>query len=333
MKTLFKTNLLLIAVMAFVVSLASCQDSKWNTNIDSTYKKALKSKKDVILLFTADWTDENSNVLEEIFCKKEFTKKYSKKYLFANVTLLQQDFITMELGENATQEQIDAAQKLQAEYEKKNEMVQNYSVKNFPDLFIVSGEGYVLSHVEFDQEKWTEELVDEKISQAEKESEELKNLLLEIRSTKGVEKAKAIDKFVNTSPKQYNTCLKDLILEYSSLDPENQTGLLGSYELGAAYYISFGAITAGEDPSVAFIDAINANHMTKLQQQEAYYMASYSLANSQIPDYERIYEYLQKAYDIDPQSEYAPEISTALESIKKYNEAVENVTKEAETEQ
>lgn len=73
--------------------------------------------------------------------------------------------------------------------------------------------------------------------------------------------------------------------------------------------------------------------MTKLQQQEAYYMASYSLANSQIPDYERIYEYLQKAYDIDPQSEYAPEISTALESIKKYNEAVENVTKEAEIEQ
>ena len=150
----------------------------------------MKSKKDVILLFTADWTDENSNVLEEIFCKKEFTKKYSKKYLFANVTLLQQDFITMELGENATQEQIDAAQKLQAEYEKKNEMVQNYSVKNFPDLFIVSGEGYVLSHVEFDQEKWTEELVDEKISQAVKESEELKNLLLDVRSTKGVEKAK-----------------------------------------------------------------------------------------------------------------------------------------------
>lgn len=322
-------------ITAIISALFVSCGTKWNTDYDDALKSAQKKNKDVFLVFTGDdWTDNSVPFKENILNKKEFLSRYSKDYVFLNIDFSQGEFAKTKVAEDASDADKKLAEKIAAEYKKKEVLGRNYSVKVWPAVYLCSAEGYVLEHVIFDADKdttCTVEEYSEKVEVQRKKAAEIKVLVEAVRSAKGVEKAKAIDELVKGSNPRFSDLYKDLIYEFPALDTENETGRLGFYELAAAYYVSYEATTKNEDPAKPFLDVIEKGHLVPDQVQEAYYMAAYSLINGEKFDSALVTEYLEKAYTVNPAGPNAMKILQNLQQMKRFSE-LEKVQAESDGE-
>ena len=315
------SRFLLTAVISTLF--VSC-GAKWTTDYDAAVKAAQKKNRDIFLVFTGDdWTDNSIPFKENILNKKEFLSRYSKDYVFLNIDFSQDEFAKTKVADDASDAEKKAAEKIAAEYRRKEVLGRNYSVKVWPAVYLCSAEGYVLEQVIFDADKDTACTVEEyceKVEAQRSKSAELKVLVEAVRSAKGVEKAKAIDELVKASNPRFSDLYRDLIFEFPVLDAENETGRLGFYELAGAYYISYDATTKNEDPAKPFLDVIETGHLVPDQVQEAYYMAAYSLINGEKFDSAKVTEYLEKAYTTNPAGPNAMKILQNLQQMKRFAE-------------
>ncbi|MCQ2241714.1 thioredoxin family protein [Treponema sp.] len=322
-------------ITAIISALFVSCGTKWNTDYDDALKSAQKKNKDVFLVFTGDdWTDNSVPFKENILNKKEFLSRYSKDYVFLNIDFSQGEFAKTKVAEDASDADKKLAEKIAAEYKRKEVLGRNYSVKVWPAVYLCSAEGYVLEQVIFDADKdttCTVEEYSEKVEVQRKKAAEIKVLVEAVRSAKGVEKAKAIDELVKGSNPRFSDLYKDLIYEFPALDTENETGRLGFYELAAAYYVSYEATTKNEDPAKPFLDVIEKGHLALDQVQEAYYMAAYSLINGEKFDSALVTEYLEKAYTVNPAGPNAMKILQNLQQMKRFSE-LEKVQAESDGE-
>lgn len=323
--------LLTAAISALFVSCGA----KWTTDYDVALKTAQKKNRDIFLVFTGDdWTDHSVPFKENILNKKEFLSKYSKDYVFLNVDFSQGEFAKTKVAENASDADKKLAEKISAEYKRKEVLGRYYSVKVWPAVYLCSSEGYVLDAVLFDSDKDTACTVEEyctKLEANRTKAADVKTLVLAVRNSQGLEKAKAIDELVKGSNPRFSDLYKDLIYEYPVLDPENETGRLGFYELAGAYYLSYEATTRNEDPAKPFLDVIEKGHLAPDQVQESYYMAAYSLINGEKFDSALVTEYLEKAYTVNPAGPNAMKILQNLQQMKRFVE-LEKVQAESDGE-
>lgn len=326
------SKLLLTAVISTLF--VSC-GAKWSTDYDGALKTAQKKNRDIFLVFTGDdWTDNSIPFKENILNKKEFLSKYSKDFVFLNIDFSQGEFAKTKVAEDASGAEKKAAERIAAEYKKKEALGRNYSVKVWPAVYLCSAEGYVLEQVIFDADKDITCTVEEycaKVNEKKAKADELKVLVSAVRNSKGVEKAKAIDELVKASNPRFSDLYKKLIYEFPALDAGNETGRLGFYELAGAYYTSYEATTRNEDPAKPFLDVIEKGHLAPDQVQEAYYMAAYSLINGEKFDSALVTEYLEKAYTVNPAGPNAMKILQNLQQMKRFAE-LEKVQSESDGE-
>ncbi|MBP5748972.1 MAG: hypothetical protein J6W63_11485, partial [Treponema sp.] len=220
-----------------------------------------------------------------------------------------------EVEENATEEEKAAAQEIAARYLEKEKLVLEYHVQQYPAIFITTPEGYYIDSINYDASFTDFASFHEKFNDHQGLIDKANTLTQAIKKAKGKDKALAIDAFYEATPTDYQPLLVPMFKEVLALDEENETGLLGKYELAQAYIQSFDVANEGNvEGAVTVITSVADNsalHLDKDQKQMAYYTGAYILSLSGSHDFDKILDLLQKAYDASPNGIHAKDVQTA----------------------
>lgn len=300
-----------------VLSFFSCSNGKkWYTNFDEASAKAKKSGKNIFLLFSGDdWDNTSADFKTNVLQTEEFAKEIGKKYILLNLDFSQNEYEKTEVEENATEEEKNAAQEIAARYLEKEKLVLEYHVQQYPAIFITTPEGYYIDSINYDASFTDFASFQGKFNDHQGLIDKANGLTQTIKKAKGKDKALAIDAFYEATPTDYQPLLVPMFKEVLSLDEENETGLLGKYELAQAYIQSFDVANEGNvEGAVTVITSVADNpalHLDKDQKQMAYYTGAYILSLSGSHDFDKILDLLQKAYDASPNGIHAKDVQTA----------------------
>ena len=308
-----------VAITAIVtLALTGCKKEVWLTDFDAAKKQAQKQDKNIFLVFSGDDWDQTSEAFKKSVTETtEFAEKMSKDYVFVNIDFSQTEYAKTDIDESASKKQKKEAEKIVAMYEKKENLAKVYAIQQYPSLYITTYEGYVLANVSSLSSASGVEEFFEGLEEYKESISEASYAIHLVRSSTGSERASAISELYNSTPSEFLGPLVDLVREVPSLDPQNETGVVGDMLLFAAYFDS--AELVRDDVNAAskcFEDITASEFLTDDQKQNAYYMAAYVLTFTEEPDYEKIEEFLQKAYDIDPEGEHAEDLMNALEATR-----------------
>ena len=82
-------------------------------------------------------------------------------------------------------------------------------------------------------------------------------MIAKIDESEGAEKANAIHELVGKTNMDEIFLVRDYVEELPKIDPKNESGLVPTYKIRAAYYYSFDPTTKAEEAEKAFIDLVD----------------------------------------------------------------------------
>lgn len=305
--------------VAAALLLASCgKQAEWYSDFETAKKAAKKSEKDIYLLVSGDdWADTSLPFKEKVV-NDEFVKASKDKYILVNVDFSEKEFAKTELASDASDAEKKEAEKIKAEYDKKSKVVNLYPVTAWPQAYILSSDGYILLALNYDADIEDTEDYLEYIEENKEKIETTRTLISDVKSSKGLDKVYAIEKLINEANTN-SRIYRDLVKEVIKLDSNNETGLLGKYELSETYFVIYDMIAEKKEVTPQpFIDVVEKGHLSQEQIQEAYYDAAYLMANTGSRDYNLMEELLDKAYKADIEGENAKEILASLEHLRTF---------------
>ena len=155
---------------------------------------------------------------------------------------------------------------------------------------------------------------------------EYENTISAARSGKTEDRLAAINRLFEKTDPQLRYLLADFCSDYIKLDKKNSTGMVGSYVVALAnsnavqHYLDQDPLAASEE----FATAAKSKFLEPEQKQQCFYTAAYLFASSGTDDAVKVKDYLQKAYDVAPDSEYAESILSMMRMMEeKYGESAE----------
>ena len=301
----------LAAVAVLSLFFTSCAKKKmWGDNYDSALKSAQKLNKTVMLLFSADdWDGVSQKLKADVFNTKEIRKEFGGENVFLNI-----DFSQAEYSQTGTDEKDAEANK------KKESLAGTYNVQQYPSLYVLSKEGYVLQVIRHSEEANDFEAIKFALESGKEKRTNLLNLIQTVHNAQGnIEKAYAIDALYEATDSSFLTPLSGLIEEMPSLDKENSTGLLGKYEMQNSYLKATKLLVEGKtkEASELFVETAKNGHLSNDEKQEAYYTAAFILGNSDSEDYDRMLELLNQAYSFAPDSQHAASVRDTLDAVQR----------------
>lgn len=310
---------LLLATL-FTLGCSKDKKSAWNTDIDAAKSFAKKHKQNILLVISGeDWDGKTTALKTNIFEAEDF-KTIESAYTLLRIDFSQQEYSKAFLKEDATDEEKAEAEKIIQKYERMEQLATAYNIETYPSIYILSKEGFFLATVPY-----TEEIksVSDLTSAIEAQNEtitSISTLISEMQKASGTDKAKAIDDIFEVTPPEYRAPLEPLVKEIASLDADNTTSLLGKYEMWEAYINVQKAMTKATDAHSAVKPLIDiaestTSHLTPDEKQEAYYTATYLLAQLGTRDFDYLYTLLEKAKNASPQSEHLAYIDRMKQAL------------------
>lgn len=317
-----KTIKAIIGAAAIATFFAGCSASAkvvkngWYVDYDEAKKTAQKKNKNLLILFSVDDNDEESRTLKEkVFDTKKFVSALSKRFILVNL-----DFSAAPSGddEEQSEKQKKEAEERQRKIDYMGYIASLYNVDSIPSVFLATKEGYCAAKVETSDEDLTPEAYIKLIESKTADLDTINTLVDAVRAASGVEKARAIDALSEATDDTRRLLLADLFRTIPSLDPNDETGLVGKYLLLTAVFdASTFYMRRDFDSAIqALISAAEDKRLDGRDRQHAYYYAGELLTTTGSTDYKAVFDYFQKAYDADPESEYAPRIAKMLVALK-----------------
>ena len=323
----------LTAGFAVITLLSGCaKKGPWLTDLDEAKKQAQRSNKNIYLLFSGDdWVEDSQSFKDNIANTDDFIKAMKKDYVLCNIDFSQNEYAKTSVADDATAEEKAEADRITAAYEVKTALAQKYNLYQYPSVFLLTKDEYVIASVPFDASITTPQDYLDNLKTYDEQVNAVVSLVKKISKSSGVEKAKAIDElYENTSENNQgyvSPWLDELIKEFPSLDPENETGNVARYQMDAAYAEAVAKAQEGDvdGASNTFVELCDTStYLSDADRQTAYYTAAYILAALQSSDYDRMLELLNKAYEIDTESEIAGYLMNAIEGVKNMKTMAEN---------
>lgn len=321
---------LILAALALTLTLTGCTKKEqtalptkdWFTNFDAAKKQAQKKDKDIFLVFSGDdWDQTSADFKAAVLGTKEFSDAFAKDNVFVNIDFSQVEYAKTDIDEKASKKQKKEAAKITAAYEVKEDLARTYALQQYPSVYILSKEGYVLANISSLSSSAAPE---DFISAFEDYKEEITNnriLVSQVRASSGVEKAKAISELYETTASEYLGPLTDLVREVPVLDPQNETGTVGNMILVVSYFDAANLMRSNPaEASRVFETTAESKFLDDSQKANAWYMAAYILAAGGVNDFDRIEALLQKAYDTEPDGEHAADILNAINAAHQMKE-------------
>ena len=317
-----KTIKAIIGAAAIAVFFTGCSASAkvvkngWYVDYDEAKKTAQKKNKNLLILFSVDDNDEESRTLKEkVFNTKKFVSDFSKRFILVNL-----DFSAAPSGddEEQSEKQKKEAEERQRKIEYMGYIASLYNVDSIPSVFLATKEGYCAAKVETSDEDLTPEAYIKLIESKTADLDTINTLTNAVRAASGAEKVRAIDALSEATDDTRRLLLADLFRTIPSLDPNDETGLVGKYLLLTAVFDASTFYMRHDFDSAiqALISAAEDKRLDGRERQQAYYYAGELLTTTGSTDYKAVFDYFQKSYDADPESEYAPRIAKMLVALK-----------------
>jgi len=288
----------------FTVLLAGCAkpQTAWITDLQAAKDAAAKQKKDLLVAFTgSDWNDQSKQLITTVFTK-DFFKKASKKYVLCNVDIVQDE----SLMDKVT---------LEANYKSATA----YGVQGLPTFVLTTGEGDVYGSGGGSETSNTLDGFLAYLDTFKDARKKLVDLKKKVTSTKGAEKAKSIDAFIEAIQPAQREHYSDMIRQVPDLDADGKAGLKGKYQLQVAYLDAVDLFQKEKltEAGDCFVKLAEGDTLNPAQLQEAWYMGAYLYAMSGSMDNAKVIEWLEKAIACDPENAGTQQIKNTIEQIKK----------------
>ena len=312
----------IIGALAIAVFFIGCSVSAkagkngWYVDYDEAKKAAQKKNKNLLIFFSVVDNDAESWTLKEkVFDTKEFVSALSKRFILVNL-----DFSASLSGDDEDQSEKGKkeAEERQRKIDYMGYIASLYNVDSIPSVFLATKEGYCAAKLEASDEDVTQEAYIKLIESKTADLDKINALTDAVRAASGVEKVRAIDALSEATDDTRRLLLVDLFRTLPSLDPNDETGLVGKYLLLTAVFdaSTFYARRDFSSAIQALASAAEDNRLGGRERQHAYYYAGELLTTTGSTDYKAVFDYFQKAYDADPESEYAPRIAKMLVALK-----------------
>ncbi|HKL87172.1 MAG TPA: thioredoxin family protein [Treponemataceae bacterium] len=288
-----------IALVALTLVGCATPQKTWITDLDQAKMAAEKSKKDLLIAFTgSDWNDPSKELITNVFTD-EFFKKGSKKHVLCNIDVVQDETL------------MDPAL-----IEKNYGIAMTYGVQGLPFFVLQTSTGEIFASGAIEATS-TEEFFNF-IGSFTETRNTIVALKKKISSSKGIERAKNIDAFIDVVNPSQRQDYADLIREIPTLDADGSAGLKGEYMLQVAYLDALSLyqaqnLTAAGD---CFFGITDSESLSPAQNQEAWYMGAYMYAMSETVENEKVIQWLEKAIASDPENQGAPQIQATIDQIK-----------------
>lgn len=289
------------AIALLALTLAGCAkpQTAWITDLDEAKTATEKNKKDLLIVFTgSDWNDPSKELINTVFTE-EFFKKGSKNYVLCNIDVVQDETL------------MDPTL-----IEKNYGIAMSFGVQGIPFFVLQTNTGEIYASGAT-PDPTTEDFLSylDTFSESKKTLVSLKK---KISSSKGIERAKNIDAFIDVVNPAQRQDYSDLIREVPVLDADGTAGLKGEYQLQVAYLDAFTLYQAQDfiGAGDCFFNIADSENLAAGQNQEAWYMGAYMYAMSQTVENDQVILWLEKAIAADPQNEGAPGIQATIEQIK-----------------
>ena len=260
------------------------------------------SDKDILLIFTgSDWSKEaedfSKNVLTES-CRTELAKDYAVRFI--------------DLLHNPSEAEREAAQKNYL-------LFSEYAVPDVPFIILQTAEQDMYASAVIGAEIKSDVLLVAKIKALTAQRVKVIEAKKRIGSTKGPEKAQAIDEFLNTVGNAEAHRYDSLRMQVPALDQHNQSGLKGKYVLMSAdiraksFAQQGNYLKAGDE----YKAAAETGDLSPAELQLAWYLAAYSYLMTGNTVTEIVIGYLQKAIEADPQNAAVQQLNQAIHKLQK----------------
>lgn len=323
-----KKRLIVIAIATLIMaaSFVSCKKyTKDETNcyvgFEEVKKVAHKSKKPILVMITQEEGEMNGGskyFVDNILINPAFSDYCKDKF-----ELYRMDFSTGNIQKSAIkedsskQEQEEAAK--YAEYFQQGVQLATYfGIQYTPAFYILTKDGYFVSEVYYTEDSMTETAFTELLEGYREQVNYIESLIAATKKGTISEKINAIDSLYTVTPLAGQFFLGEFAREAVKIDPENSTGLIGKYYFFVADEKASELYRNQDEAGAiqAYLDAAESGKLEPEYKQQCYYMAAWILESVGSMDINMLIDYLQKAYDAAPDSDYAPDILDAITYYK-----------------
>ena len=281
---------------------SSCVSTSSAKRDDAKVQNYGKNGRDILLIFTgSDWSKEaegfSKNILTES-CKKELAKNYAVRFI--------------DLLHNPSENERAAVQKNYL-------LFSEYAVPDVPFIVLQTAEQDVYASAVIGADIKNEVQLMEKIKALTVQRTKVIEARKHINTTKGQEKARAIDTFLNTVGNAEAHRYDALRMQVPALDPDNRSGLKGKYVLMSADIRAKSFAQQGNylKEGDEYKAAAETGDLSPAELQLAWYLAAYSYLMAGDADTETVVGYLQKAIDADPQNAAVQQLNQAIRKLQK----------------
>jgi len=298
MRRLRRLGLFFVSLNLFIIA-GGCVSA---AEKPATGQSASTTGKDILLIFTgSDWSKEteffSKTVLTEAF-KAETEKSYAVRFV--------------DLLRSPSESERETAQKNYL-------LFSEYAVSDVPFIVMQTAEQDMYASAAVEPDIKTPGQLIEKIHALSARRAAVVEARKLIDKTQGVEKARAIDAFLNTVGNANARRYDSLRMQVPALDPDNRSGLKGKYLLMSAdirakrFAQQGNYIKAGDE----YKAAAETTELTSNEVQLAWYLAAYSYLMAGTVETETVIGYLRKAVEADPQNAAVQQINQAIQKLQR----------------
>ena len=281
--------------------MSSCVSTSSANRDEQNVHDYSKDSKDILLIFTgSDWSKEAADFSKNILtasCKTALAKNYAVRLIDL-------------LHNPATSEQ-EAAQKNYL-------LFSEYAVPDVPFVILQTAEQDTYAAAVIEADIKTDVQLMEKITALTAQRTSVVEARKRIGSTKGVEKAQAIDAFLATVGNAEAHRYDALRMQVPALDPHNRSGLKGKYVLmsadirAKAFAQQGNYMKAGDE----YKAAAETGELSPAESQLAWYLTAYSYLMEESADTETVIGFLRKSIEADPQNAAVQQLNQAIHKLQ-----------------
>ncbi len=298
---MFTVILLFFSVSCKSVSL----QTEWKTNATELEKDVRVSKKNGFIVFTVSDSDDRSKYLLDSVFTKKFFEIASKRFSLYNVDIVRD-------------ESLMSSKDLERNYT----LLRDYGVLEFPKLALTNEDGDVYHLKLIPEEIKSEEKFLEYLNGLyEKEGKDILTLKNKIYNAEGIEKTKAIYKFLQniylTDRKKYLSLIEAGIKN----DPDNKTGFVGKLLFLEKQIIVDELLLEKKHMAAVkeFKELIESKMLSPEEEQLTWCNIAYFYSATPNASKSQIIKYLQKALNVAPNSRRAKDIKDDILYLKNQN--------------
>ncbi len=293
-------SILLLAVCTSVFFSCNKTPVVWENDYDLAMQYAEEQNKDLLVFFSGnEWDGISPDLMANFLSDKKFLKEAGKEFILltadtpADVSAMTDEAYTNLMILTAT-----------------------CGVNTCPALIICDKDGspyYELTY-QVDVTTLDDLIADVKYAAAVRKS--IITLESKLETALGAERVKIIDELVSSIPEQYIGRYYELMATIPTIDPENESGLVGKYLLVSAEQRATMLLYQGDYLGALdeFANASDNNFLSIAQKQECLYYASYFAAQMDL--WEEAIGYMERAYILDPDSDNGQIIAEMLPQMR-----------------